>query len=191
QRLRERHERRIVGPRCGRARRLGRWIGWAAGAPRDRLQQLLGAPALGVCAEPTDALEIAARGGLAPGDLHERGVAEDTLDGSILALGGLLAPLHELARDRARRGVQAVSPRQSGEDRGRVALIARESERLALLARPPQTAEALQAALELACQLEQVHDVLAGIGELLGQERACVPACEARGLGHLQAEGLG
>ena len=36
-----------------------------------------------------------------------------------------------------------------------------------------------------------MHDVLARVGELLGRQRARVPAREARGLGHAQAEHVG
>ena len=97
---------------------------------------------------------------------------------------------HQLARDRPRGGVQGADARQAREDRLGVALVARALERLALLARPLQPAELAQATFELRRELEQVHDVLARVGELLGRERTRVPAREARGLRHAHAEHL-
>ena len=87
--------------------------------------------------------------------------------------------------------LSARDARQALEDRLDVALVAGARQRLALLARPLQAAAVGQAPLQLGGELEQVHDVLARVGELLGGERAGVPAREAGGLGDAQPEQLG
>ncbi len=77
--------------------------------------------------------------------------------------------------------------RQPREDRLQVALVAGALQRLALLARPLQSPELAQAPLELVGELEQVHDVLARVGELLARQGPRVPAREARALGDAHA----
>ena len=58
----------------------------------------------------------------------------------------------------------------------------------ALLERPLEPAGLAQAALELVGQLQQVGDVLGGVAELLGSQRARIPARVARGLADAQPE---
>ena len=130
QRLAERHERRVVGARRGRARCARGRVGGRWRPRRDGLEQVLAAAPRGAAADAADALELGARGGLALGDLHQRGVAEDALHGAVVALGGALAPLDELARDGPRGGAQPGDARQALEDRLGVALVAGARQRL-------------------------------------------------------------
>src|SRR5439155_23491691 len=127
-------------------------------------------------------LELRARGRPAPGDLHQRGIAEDALHRPILARRGALAPEHQLARHRPRARAQSAHAWQALKDRLWVALVARALQYLALLSRPLQAPEREQAPLELGRQLEQVHHILARIRALLGGQRSRVPACERGGL---------
>ena len=174
----------------GLRRRLGRGLRRAPARPGDRVEQLAGAAALGAPADAADLAEVLGRGRAPARDLDEPGVAQHALHGAVLALGGALAPLDELACHGARGGVQPADSRQPFEDRLGVAFIGDGAERPALLQRPLEPPELVQAAFQLAGQLEQVHDVLARVCELLGRERARVPAREARRLGDLQPEHL-
>src|SRR6185437_8170618 len=83
---------------------------------------------------------------------------------------------------------EATHPRLAFEDRVGVALVAGMVQRLALFAGPPEPPDRLQAPLELRGQIEQVLDVLARVGELLGAEGSALPAREARALGDAHAE---
>ena len=107
-------------------------------------------------------------GGLSLRDLHERAVAEHALHGPVALGGGALAPLDKLAGDALRGAAETPDARESLEDRVEVALVADALQVLALLTRPLQAAGLLQAALELGRHLQQVDDVLARVGELLG-----------------------
>ena len=104
--------------------------------------------------------------------------------------GGALAPLDQLAGDGARARVQAGDPRQALEDRLHVALVGDRLQHAALLARPLQAPARLQALLDRVGELEQVQDVLAGVLDLLGAQRAAVPLRVGRGLGQAHAEQL-
>ena len=125
-------------------------------------------------------------------DLDQRRVVEDGRDGPVLALGELLTPADELARDRARGCPrQRVDSRQASEDHVDVARVPRparaQRHSSSAHARRPL---APQLALQRPGELEQVKHVLARVGELLVVERTAVPARVARGLLHAHADHL-
>ncbi len=190
ERLREGYQRRVLRSWVHRSRSALQGLLGALQAPLDRLQQLLSAPAQAALADAPDLLELAQRGRSALGHLHEPAVAEHALHRPVALGRRPLAPLHELARHPLRGGAQAPDARESLEDRVEIALVAHMLQVLALLAGPSQAPDPLEAALELGGELQQVHDVLARIGELLGRERAGVPAREARALGESHPERL-
>ncbi len=187
--LAERDQRRIIGARRGGADSLGGRFGRSLASAAYHLEQLIGAFAPGSANAPY-AGELAPRCGLALGELHQRGVTEDALDRAVVARRRALAPLDQLASHRPRRRAETADPRQPSEDRVEVPLVARVLERLALLACPLKAPDRRKASLKLRGQLEQVHDVLAGVRELLRGERPCVPAGEACRLGHAETEDL-
>src|SRR5581483_3667557 len=116
ERLRERDQRQVLRLRRRRAPALRRRLVRAPTRAGDRIEQLARAAALRARADAADARQVLLGGGPAPCHLDEAGVAQHALNRAVLALGGLLAPLHELARDRAGGGVQAAHARQPLED---------------------------------------------------------------------------
>src|SRR6185312_10094044 len=132
--------------------------------------------------EPADLREPVEVRRAALGDLDEGGVGEDARHRPVALARGLLAPLDELARDRALGGVERVHARQPAEDRVGVALVGDVLEGPAFLAGPPEPAAPVELALDRVGELEQVQDVLARIADLLLAERPRVPAREARAL---------
>src|SRR6202034_4603185 len=157
-------------------------------ASLDRREQILTSPAQTALTDAPDVLQLAWRGGLALGYLHQRGVAEHALYRPVSLRGHALAPRDQLARDTLGGSVQAADARQSLEDGVEVALVADALEAFALLARPAQAADLIQAVLQLDRERAQVHDVVAGVVELLAGERARVPAGEARALRQFHAK---
>ena len=116
------------------------------------------------------------------GELHQRRVAQHAADRAVLGGGGALAPGRELARLGPLAGAEPRDPRQPAPRLLGVALVGGGGDREALLARPLEPPALAQPALQLVGQRQQVLDVLAGVADLLGRERARVPAGERRRL---------
>jgi hypothetical protein len=159
-------------------------------AARDRLDDRLAAAVQRRVVEAADLAQAVDRLRAALGDLHQRGVVQHRGHRAVAGPRRLLAPLDELAGDRALVGVQRVDARQLAEDDVEVAAVVDLLERAALLAGPVQAAELGEPVLQGGGDLEQVQDVLAGVAELLLGERAVVPARERRGLPQPDAERL-
>ncbi len=157
---------------------------------RDGLEDLAAAPAQRGLVQPADLGEPLAGLGPALGDLDERRVLQDRGDRAVAALGQALAPLHELARDRALARVERVHAREPPEDRVEVSLVADALQVGAFLARPLEPPDRAQAVLQRFGEREELQHVLARVLELLGAERAAVPAREARGLAQPHVEYL-
>ena len=101
------------------------------------------------------------------------------------ARGGPGARLSARATRRARARPRALGPQgahagQAGEDHLGGRARRSTSRGPGTPARPVQAAAGLQAALELLGQLEQVHDVLAGVGSARGRAGARPSACSWR-----------
>ena len=161
---------------AGRARLAAAPLGAAARARSTAVDQLLAAPAQVAAPDAADLLELGGRGGLALGDLDQRGVAEDALHGPVLARGGPLAPLAPARGRPARAGAQAAHARQALKiASGSRSSLARSSGAHSSRAHSRRPSSR-QPPLQLVGQLEQVHDVLARVGQLLGRQRAARPS---------------
>ena len=107
ERLAERDERRVARRRAGPGARPRRGIGSRSRPRRDRLEDVLAAPAQVAVVEAADLLERArARRACAWRSRPARRRAGRSAPGGPARAAGLLAPLDELARDGARAGVE-------------------------------------------------------------------------------------
>ena len=177
ERLRERDERRVGRVARGRlGRRLGRW---ALAASGDRGQDQVAAPVQQLWRQAADLLKAVPVSRRAAGELHERLVGQHGARRAVRAARLLLAPLDELARDRARRVAEPAEPGQLLVGAIGVALVAHVLERARLLARPFEPATLFQAPFELLAERQQEARVIARVLELLRRERAPVPLREA------------
>ena len=109
--------------------------------------------------------------------LHQRLVGEHEARGAVHRLGDLLAPLRRArapppARSRSRRASRGSRSYTRWAVRSSVDLL----ERAALLARPLEPPALAQPLLEALAEREQAAGVVSGVLELLGGERAAVPA---------------
>ena len=131
-------------------------------------EQLPAAFAHVALADAANLLERAQRRRLALCYLDERSIAEHALNGPVALGGRLLAPRHQLARHALGGGAHSPDAREPPQDRIEVALVACLLQEFALLTRPRQASCLVEPTLELGRQGDQVHHVLARIGELLG-----------------------
>ncbi len=122
------------------------------------------------------------------GKLEQRRILQHLADGAVLGRGRALAPGGEALGHGSRLRVELADPRQPFPCGLGVALVGGGLEAPTLLDRPIDASGLAQAALDLVGELQQVGDVLGGVAELLGGQRARVPARVARGLADAQAE---
>ena len=189
ERLAEGDERRVLG--IGRRRAVAVDRDRLALAPAlDGLEDRAAAAAQRALVEAADLGQALERRGPALGHLDQGRVGEHAGHRAVGLARGVLAPAHELVGHGALRGLQRVHARQSVEDRLGLALVGGVLERAALLQRPVQPPAVAQRLLQRIGELEQVQHVLARVADLLGAQRAGVPARERRALAQAHADHL-